>query len=58
MSDATKKRAMEKLHAVVNKIGYPDKWRDYSSVRIARDDFFGDVERATIFESRRRHLMI
>jgi putative endopeptidase len=54
MSEATKKRALEKLHAVVNKIGYPDKWRDYSSVKIARDDYFGNVERATIFESRRQ----
>ena len=54
MSDATKARALEKLHAIVNKIGYPDKWRDYSSVKIARDDFLGDEDRATIFESRRQ----
>ena len=53
MGDATKKQAIEKLHGIVNKIGYPDKWRDYSSVRIARDDFLGDVERAAIFESHR-----
>ena len=53
MSDATKQKALEKLHAVVNKIGYPDKWRDYSSVAIRRDDFFGNVERADRFESRR-----
>ncbi len=53
MGDETKKQALEKLHAIVNKIGYPDKWRDYSSIRIARDDFYGNVERATIFESRR-----
>ena len=53
MGDATKQRALEKLHAIVNKIGYPDKWRDYSSIKIARDDFFGNVERATLFESRR-----
>ena len=53
MGDATKQRALEKLHAVVNKIGYPDKWRDYSSIRVTRDDYFGNVERATIFESRR-----
>jgi endothelin-converting enzyme/putative endopeptidase len=38
---------------VVNKIGYPDKWRDYSSIQIARQDYFGNVERATQFESRR-----
>ncbi len=34
MSDATKKQAILKLHAVRNKIGYPDKWRDYSSLTI------------------------
>ena len=54
MGDATRKRALEKLHALVNKIGYPDKWRDYSSVQIRRDDYFGNVERATVFESRRQ----
>jgi putative endopeptidase len=53
MSPKTKQKALEKLHAVVNKIGYPDKWRDYSSVVIKRDDFLGDVHRATAFESRR-----
>ncbi len=54
MGDATKKRALEKLHGVVNKIGYPDKWRDYSSVKISRDDFLGDVDRLTAFESNRQ----
>jgi endothelin-converting enzyme/putative endopeptidase len=53
MSDATKQKALEKLHAVVNKIGYPEKWRNYSSVAIRRDDFFGNVERAERFESKR-----
>ena len=53
MSEDTKQRALQKLRAVVNKIGYPDKWRDYSSIRIARDDYYGNVERATMFESRR-----
>ena len=53
MGPETKKQALEKLHAVVNKIGYPDKWRDYSSVEINRDDFLGNVHRATVFESRR-----
>jgi predicted metalloendopeptidase len=33
MSEATKRQALLKLHAVTNKIGYPDKWRDYSSIR-------------------------
>jgi endothelin-converting enzyme/putative endopeptidase len=54
MSEATKKRALEKLHTMVNKIGYPDKWRDYRSVSIRPDDFAGNVERATRFESRRQ----
>ncbi|MSV34146.1 MAG: M13 family peptidase [Bryobacterales bacterium] len=54
MSPATKKRAFEKLHAIANKIGYPDKWRDYSSVKIQRDDYYGNVERATLFEVRRQ----
>jgi endothelin-converting enzyme/putative endopeptidase len=53
MSPATKQKALEKLHAIVNKIGYPNKWRDYSSVEIKSDDFLGNVQRATQFESRR-----
>ncbi len=54
MSEATKKRALEKLRTIVNKIGYPDKWRDYTPVKVKRDDFVGNVERATLFESRRQ----
>jgi putative endopeptidase len=38
---------------MVDKIGYPDKWRDYSSVLIARNDFFGNVSHAIEFESKR-----
>jgi putative endopeptidase len=53
MSDATKKKALEKLRTVVNKIGYPDKWRDYSAMMVKRDDFFGNVERGNLFEGRR-----
>ena len=53
MTDATKGRALEKLHAIANKVGYPDKWRDYSSLSIKPDDFFGNVTRATVFESHR-----
>ncbi len=53
MGEATKQRALEKLHGVVNKIGYPDKWRDYSSIQVLREDYFGNVERATEFESHR-----
>ena len=39
----TKQKALEKLHAVANKIGYPDKWRDYSALTIVRDDDLGNV---------------
>jgi putative endopeptidase len=53
MGPETKKQALEKLHAMVNKIGYPDKWRDYSSVEIRRQDFLGNVQRATVFEAKR-----
>jgi endothelin-converting enzyme/putative endopeptidase len=54
MSSDTRQQALEKLHGITNKIGYPDKWRDYSSVRVRRDDFFGNVVRATLFESHRQ----
>ena len=54
MGDATRQQALLKLHGMVNKIGYPDKWRDYRSVRVERGDFLGDVNRATEFESRRQ----
>ena len=54
MSANTRQNALAKLHGIVNKIGYPDKWRDYSSVRVTRDDYFGNVERAAMFESRRQ----
>jgi putative endopeptidase len=54
MSPATKQQAMEKLHTLANKIGYPDKWRDYSALTIARDDYMGNVLRARVFEFNRR----
>ncbi len=54
MSEGTRQRSLEKLHAVANKIGYPDRWRDYSSVEVKPSDFFGNVERAALFESRRQ----
>jgi putative endopeptidase len=53
MSADTKKQAQIKLHAVAEKIGYPDKWRDYSTVTIAADDYFGNWFRANEYESRR-----
>jgi len=54
MGPETKQNALTKLHSIVNKIGYPDKWRDYTSVVISSHDFAGNVERATVFESKRR----
>ncbi len=45
MTPETKKQALVKLHAVANKIGFPDKWKDYSSVKIVRDDALGNVLR-------------
>ena len=54
MSPATKEQALVKLHGIRNKIGYPDKWRDYSSITIARGDFAGNMERAAEFESHRQ----
>ncbi len=54
MSPATKTLAKEKLHLVANKVGYPDKWRDYSKLKIVRGDAFGNSLRAREFESRRQ----
>ncbi len=54
MSSATKIRAKEKLRAVADKIGYPDHWRDYSTLTIVREDAFGNARRATAFENRRQ----
>jgi endothelin-converting enzyme/putative endopeptidase len=53
MTEATKTRALEKLAAVANKIGYPERWRDYSAVRIARGDALGNAQRAERFEQAR-----
>ena len=53
MSDATKQQAYLKLQGIRNKIGYPDSWRDYSSLAIIRDDFALDIQRASRFERRR-----
>jgi len=53
MSQETKEQALTKLHGVRNKIGYPEKWRDYSSVKIARNDFLGNVQHSTEFERHR-----
>jgi putative endopeptidase len=54
MSSATKQQALIKLHKVANKIGYPDKWRDYSKLEIVRGDELGNVERSRQFEFNRQ----
>ena len=54
MSPGTKELAHAKLSAQVDKIAYPDHWRDYSSVVVKRDDFFGNVARSARFEIDRR----
>ncbi len=53
MSPETKKQAHIKLAAINNKIGYPDKWRDYTKLTIARGDLLGNFLRANDFESKR-----
>ena len=54
MSAETKQAAKVKLDAVVDRIGYPDRWRDYSSVRVSRDDALGNRQRTTAFLNERR----
>jgi putative endopeptidase len=54
MTETTKKEALIKLAAIRNKIGYPDKWRDYSKLKIARGDMIGNLYRASEFESNRQ----
>jgi len=54
MSPTTKQQALTKLHSIHNKIGYPDKWRDYSSVDIRPDNFAANVHNATVFEAKRQ----
>ncbi len=53
MTPATKQQALVKLGEVTNKIGYPDKWRDYSSVKIVRGQAVENDQRASEFEERR-----
>ncbi|MEO5625376.1 MAG: M13 family metallopeptidase [Dokdonella sp.] len=50
MSDATKQKAIEKWSTFLPKIGYPDKWRDWSGVTIKPDDYFGNIVAATKFD--------
>jgi len=51
MGDSTKVKAIEKLNSFYVKIGYPDKWRDYSKLDIKKDSYFANIQRANRFES-------
>ena len=53
MTEETKKQALDKLSHIENKIGYPDKWRDYSTLTIVRGDALGNGMRAHQFEFKR-----
>lgn len=50
MSDSTKEKALEKLSTFYVKVGYPDKWRDYSALEIKNDSYFANIVRASVFE--------
>ena len=54
MTEETKQKAIEKLHKIANKVGNQDKWRDYASVRIVRDDAYGNASRASQYELARQ----
>jgi endothelin-converting enzyme/putative endopeptidase len=54
MGDATKAEALAKLSSMRNKVGYPERWRDYSALEIRRGDLAGNVARAARFESARQ----
>jgi putative endopeptidase len=59
MTPETKAKALAKLSAVgTAKVGYPGQWKDYSSVVVKRDDYFGDALRADVFEIRRAQARI
>jgi putative endopeptidase len=53
MTDATRAKAMAKFARFTQKIGHPDKFRDYSTIEIRRDDLLGNIRRADVFASRR-----
>jgi putative endopeptidase len=50
MTEATRQKALDKLHAFTPHVGYPAKWRDYSGLVIKRNDLVGDIERSNAFE--------
>ncbi|MDR2650752.1 MAG: M13 family metallopeptidase [Prevotellaceae bacterium] len=51
MSDSTKTKALEKLRTFYVKVGYPDKWRDYSNLKIKKDSYYENIKRASRFEN-------
>ena len=50
MSDSTRQKAIVKLKAIVKKVGYPDKWKDYSTLTINRNDILGNIRQTTHYE--------
>ncbi|MEE6296360.1 M13 family metallopeptidase [Georgenia wangjunii] len=53
MGEETRARALAKLEAFTPKVGYPDRWRDYSALEISPEDLLGNVRAANVFEERR-----
>jgi predicted metalloendopeptidase len=53
MDETTRERAVVKMKAILNKIGYPDEWRDYGALEVDPDDYFGNALRAGHFEFKR-----
>jgi endothelin-converting enzyme/putative endopeptidase len=53
MTETTKKQALVKLAGIANKIGYPDNWRDYSTLKVVRGEALGNAQRAATFEFKR-----
>jgi len=59
MTAETKKKALAKLAAFsTDKVGYPDEWKDYSTVEVKRDNYFGNAQRARVFEVKREQARI
>ena len=54
MSEATKKQALDKVNKFMIKIGYPDKWRDYSKLKVIKNNYYQNAENANIFEYNRQ----
>jgi putative endopeptidase len=54
MSDSTKQKALVKLHAIVKKVGFPEKWKDYSTVTIVRDDIIGNIRSTSNYAYNRK----